>query len=63
VQFYIESRISRAHALLNETKMTVTEIAAATGFNSATQMSQRFRLRYGTSPSAFRKSWVQGDDA
>ncbi|WP_039017986.1 GlxA family transcriptional regulator [Halocynthiibacter namhaensis] len=63
VQFYIESRISRAHALLNETKMSVAEISAATGFNSATQMSQRFRLRYGTSPSAFRKSWAQGDDA
>ncbi len=58
VQFYIESRISRAHALLNETKMSVAEISAATGFNSGTQMSLRFKQRYGTSPGAFRKSWT-----
>ena len=58
IQFYMDLRISRAHALLNETGMTVAEIAAATGFASASQLSQRFRKRYGTSPGAYRKGWT-----
>ena len=57
-QFYMDMRVSRAHALLNETGMTVAEIAAATGFASSSQLSQRFRARYGASPGAYRKSWL-----
>jgi transcriptional regulator GlxA family with amidase domain len=56
-QFYMDLRIARAHALLNETDLSVAEIAAATGFNSASQMGARFRKRYGMSPRAYRKSW------
>lgn len=58
-QFYIDQRVSRAHALLNETAMPVNEIAVATGFSSSSQLSQRFRKRYGKSPGAFRKSWSE----
>ncbi|WP_397541336.1 helix-turn-helix domain-containing protein [Roseovarius salis] len=58
-QFYLDLRVTRAHALLNETNMTVAEIAAATGFASSSQLSQRFRKRYGKSPSAYRKGWVK----
>ncbi|WP_107495602.1 GlxA family transcriptional regulator [Thalassobius sp. I31.1] len=61
VQYYIDLRVARAHALLNETSLSVTEIAAATGFNSATQLALRFRKRYGQSPGAFRKSWAAKD--
>ena len=57
-QFYIDQRISRAHALLNETAMSINEIAVATGFSSSSQLSLRFRKRFGKSPGAFRKSWV-----
>lgn len=57
-QFYLDLRVTRAHALLNETNMTVAEIAAATGFASSSQLSQRFRKRYGKSPSAYRKGWT-----
>ena len=57
VQFYIDLRVSRAHALLNETDMTVAQIAAATGFGSSTQLTVRFKMRYGESPSSFRRSW------
>lgn len=60
VQFYIELRVGRALALLNETHMSVAEISAATGFSSATQLSIRFKKRYGQSPAAFRKSWAGG---
>lgn len=54
-QFYIDQRIAHAHALLNETAMPVNEIAVATGFSSSSQLSQRFRKRYGKSPGAFRR--------
>ena len=56
-QFYIELRISRAHALLNETSMSIAEIAAATGFGTSSQLSSRFRKRYGKPPTAYRKGW------
>ena len=54
-QFYIELRVSRAHALLSETAMSVGEVAAATGFASSSQLSQRFRKRYGMTPGVLRK--------
>ena len=57
-QFYLDLRVSRAHALLNETNMTVAQIAAATGFSASSQLSQRFRKRYGKSPSAYRRGWA-----
>ncbi len=59
VQFYIELRVSRAHALLNETEMTVAQIAAATGFGSSTQLTVRFKKRFGESPSSFRRGWAE----
>jgi len=56
-QFYLDLRVSRAHALLNETALSIAEIAAATGFNSTSQLALRFRKRFGQPPGAFRKSW------
>jgi transcriptional regulator GlxA family with amidase domain len=61
-QFYMDLRVSRAHALLNETALSVAEIAAATGFANSSQLSQRFKARYGSSPGAYRKSWVARAD-
>ncbi|MEM8537550.1 MAG: helix-turn-helix domain-containing protein, partial [Pseudomonadota bacterium] len=54
-QHYLELRITRAHALLNETELSVAEIAAATGFASSSQLAQRFRARYGTTPRVYRR--------
>lgn len=56
-QFYFDLRISRAHALLNETNLSVTEIAMATGFNTTAQLAKRFKTKFGVSPQAFRKGW------
>ncbi|MEM8774351.1 MAG: GlxA family transcriptional regulator, partial [Pseudomonadota bacterium] len=56
-QYYLDLRISRAHALLNETQLSIAEIAAATGFVSSSQLAQRFRARYGKTPSSYRRSW------
>ena len=56
-QFYFDLRVSRAHALLNETNLSVTEIAMATGFNSTSQLGKRFKAKFGASPQSFRKGW------
>ncbi len=59
VRYYNELRVARAYALLSETEMTVSEIAAATGFHSANQLTVHFKNRYGKAPTSFKRSWVQ----
>lgn len=59
-QFYMDLRIARAHALVNGTGLSISEIAAATGFGSASQLAARFRRRFGLSPRAYRRSWMRG---
>ena len=59
VQFYIDLRVSRAYALLNETSLSIPEIAVATGFNSVSQFSVRFKKKFKRTPSLFRKSWLE----
>ena len=54
---YFDMRLSHAYALMNETAMTVTEIALASGFNSATHFSRQFKRKFGASPHFFRKGW------
>lgn len=56
-EYYYDLRIGRVYALLNETDMSVSEIAAAVGFSSTTHLATRFRKKYGTSPHSLRKSW------
>lgn len=57
LQFYADLRVKRAYALLNETSLSITEIATASGFTSTSQLANQFRKRYGHSPSSFRKTW------
>ncbi len=59
-QYYLDLRIARAHALLNETRLSIGQIAAATGFASASQLAGRFRKRYGTTPQAYRRGATSG---
>lgn len=61
-QFYYDLRVSRAHALLNETNMSVTQIAMATGFNSTTHLARQFKSKFGVSPHVFRKGWSSDED-
>ena len=51
------ARIRRAQALLESTAMPVEQIAAATGFGSATAFRERFRRIVGVSPTAWRKTY------
>ncbi|MBO9471996.1 GlxA family transcriptional regulator [Shimia sp. R10_1] len=62
VQFYIKLRVQRAYALLSETEMSVADIAAATGFGSASQLTSRFKKLYGASPTSFRRGWSEKHD-
>ncbi|TNJ43935.1 GlxA family transcriptional regulator [Phaeobacter sp. B1627] len=55
---YSDMRLSHAFALMNETSMSVTEIALASGFNSATHFSRQFKRKFGASPHFFRKGWA-----
>ena len=57
IKFYYSLRLERAYALLNETNMSITQIAAATGFNSASHLSRQFKAKYNISPTSFRKGW------
>ena len=56
-EIYYSLRLERAHALLNETNMPITEIAAAIGFKSASHLSRQFKAKYNISPTSFRKGW------
>lgn len=46
-------RLARGRALLAETDMSVTEVAVACGYGSASHFSRSFRAKYGTSPHRF----------
>jgi signal transduction histidine kinase/ligand-binding sensor domain-containing protein/CheY-like chemotaxis protein/methylphosphotriester-DNA--protein-cysteine methyltransferase len=54
MEFIWAFRLDQAAAWLRETDATVAEIAYAVGFRSVPHFSQRFRARFGDSPSAFR---------
>lgn len=56
-KFYYSLRLERAHGLLNETNLPITEIAMATGFNSTSHLARHFKGKFGVSPMAFRKGW------
>jgi transcriptional regulator GlxA family with amidase domain len=49
-----EIRMKRAKALLSETALTVTQIAAMTGFSDLAPFSRAFRASTGASPIQYR---------
>jgi len=53
-QHYLALRLTRARQLLQETSLSVLEIAIATGFGSASQFSRAFRQASGFSPRRYR---------
>ncbi|NYJ03490.1 transcriptional regulator GlxA family with amidase domain [Nocardioides thalensis] len=50
-------RVARARALLEDSALTVTEVAHATGFGSSESMRRHFRAQVGTSPQAYRAAF------
>jgi len=55
VSFYRCLRLEKGHALLLQTGLSMSEIAATTGFTGAAHFSTRFRQRYGMPPSQLRR--------
>lgn len=65
-RFYLTLRLQRARDLLRQSDMSVAEIAAATGFSSASRFAQAFRDAFDETPSDARRRprWLQiGADA
>lgn len=55
VQRYLELRLARAHKLLQQTSLPVTEVALSCGFGSLESFSRSYRRYFGCSPSADRE--------
>lgn len=53
-QYLIQCRIDRAHELLTETGLTVTQTAAALGYTDVPYFSRQYKQRTGRSPSQDR---------
>ncbi|MEF2965700.1 helix-turn-helix domain-containing protein [Paenibacillus sp. M1] len=47
-------RLERACALLKQTRLSVTEISYASGFNDSNYFARQFRKTYGMSPKSYR---------
>lgn len=53
--YYRELRLNHAHALLQQTDLSVTEIAVSAGFASAEHFSRAYRAQFGETPSRDRR--------
>jgi AraC-like DNA-binding protein len=58
LEYQLEIRISRARVLLEQTDLSVTEIALQTGFANVFYFSKMFSKRTGQTPSAYRKRFL-----
>jgi len=52
-QFLIELRLEHACQLLNDTTLSITEIAEKSGFNSISNFNRQFKAHKGISPSQY----------
>jgi len=53
--YQLETRINRARVLLQQTDLSVTEIAHQTGFSNVFYFSKMFSNRTGQTPTACRR--------
>lgn len=58
LKYYLNLRVSTAHKLLQQTDMSVSQVAAATGFDSLEHFSRIYKSKFGCPPSRDRsQSW------
>ncbi len=57
-RYYLKLRLSKARRLLDQTNLSVAEIAFASGFNTASHFSRCFRSVYGFTPNTNRNNKV-----
>ena len=55
VRYFRSLRLALAHKLLQQTEMTVSEVAAASGFRSFEHFSRVYRVQFGRPPSGDRR--------
>lgn len=53
-QYYVTLRLNKAKALLEDTNLSASSVAQATGFASQSYFSKRFKALYGLSPQQSR---------
>ena len=53
-----EQRLLRAHRLVHETRLSITEVARASGFEDRCAFARSFKHRFGSTASATRR-WAQ----
>jgi AraC family carnitine catabolism transcriptional activator len=58
VQAYHSLRMERAHQLVQQTDLSITEVAVAAGFSSLEVFSRTYRKTFGVSPSRDRRQSV-----
>lgn len=61
VQFGTLVRLQHARVLLIATKLTVREIATATGFNALSHFASAFRKCFDRRPSDYRQGWAPSE--
>ena len=54
-QYLLEKRVQHAAELLHHSSLSIVDIAAAVGYNSASQFGVAFKRRYRLTPSQFRR--------
>lgn len=59
-EYLTHYRLRKSMELLQDTDMTVTEIALSTGFGSASYYAETFRRKLGTSPKEYRNMKASG---
>jgi AraC family carnitine catabolism transcriptional activator len=58
LKYYLSLRLSRAHSLLQQTRLSVSQVAAGSGFCSLEHFSRVYRAKFGCAPSSDRsQSW------
>ena len=55
-RYYLEMRLGRARSLLQQTCMSIMNVALATGFVSASHFSKCYRLQFGCAPREEKRS-------
>ena len=57
VNYLLNYRVRKVAEQLRTTSMSMSEIAAVTGFNGTSYMSEMFKKNFDMSPRDYRKSW------
>jgi AraC family transcriptional regulator, carnitine catabolism transcriptional activator len=55
LQYYVSLRVATAHKLLQQTDLSVSQVAAASGFESLEHFSRVYKARFGIPPSMDRR--------